>query len=132
MKKLLILVPALCMAAFAADVNGNWTGTIEVNDTGSGTKVSTPVRVQLEQRGDALNGKIGRAEDPDPVTIRNGRIEGNKVTFEASSAETAGPMKFALQVDADRMEGEMNGAIDEGKISGHVKLSRERNATSSH
>src|SRR2546421_9385814 len=94
----------LCGTAFGAagiDLSGAWSGTIEVNDS------STSVRLRLDQKGGDVTGKIGRAGDSDQVVIRNARIDGNRLTFEASSPETSGPIQFVLVVDGDRMEGDM-------------------------
>lgn len=124
MKKLFFLLAVFAIALYAADVTGRWTGTIDVHDTASGSIVTTPVQIQFEQKGDSLSGKVGRAEDRDTVDIKNGRIDGDRVTFEASSVETAGPMKFSLKLTGGKLEGDMKGSIEEGVISGHVKLEK--------
>src|SRR5260370_28250304 len=78
-------IALLALTAQAADIAGKWSGTIEIND--SGGKIETPIELYLEQKAGALSGKIGRGNDPDGVEIRNAKIEGDKVTFESSSAE---------------------------------------------
>ena len=120
---LLLLTSALI---FGADLTGRWTGTIAVDDTGSGTTITTQVHVELQQQGDGLSGKIGRIEDSDVVPIKNARMEGDTLVFEAASDETTGPMKFSLKIAGDRMEGTMKGSIDSGDINGKVKLTREK------
>ena len=114
-----------CMV-WAADLTGKWTGTIDVYDAGSGNTTTTRIELNLTQQGADVAGKIGRPNDPDAVSIRNGETSGAKLTFEASNEETAGPVHFTLTVNGDHMDGEMTGAIPEGKISGKVKLSREK------
>jgi hypothetical protein len=64
------------------------------------------------------------------VPIKNGRMEGDTLLFEAASDETAGPMKFSLKIVGDRMEGTMKGSIDSGDINGKVKLTREKSTAS--
>ena len=111
-----------------ADLTGRWTGTIAVDDVGSGTTITTQVHIDLQQKADSLSGKIGRIEDTDVVPIKNARMEGDTLVFEAASEETTGPMKFSLKIAGDRMEGTMKGSIDSGDINGKVKLTREKTA----
>jgi hypothetical protein len=115
---------------FGADPTGRWTGTIAVDDTGSGTTITTQVHIELQQQGDGVSGKIGRIEDTDVVPIKNARVEGDTLIFEAASDETTGPMKFSLKIAGDRMEGTMKGSIDSGDINGKVKLTREKSTAS--
>lgn len=113
-------------ATNALDITGKWSGTIDVKDESSGTNITTPVQVQFQQRDAAISGNIGRAEDNDLVPIKNAKVEGNKIYFEASSGETLGPAKFNLIVDGDHMEGEMKTSVDTGDITGKVKISRQK------
>jgi hypothetical protein len=124
---LLIVTGALI---FGADLTGRWTGTIAVDDTGSGTTITTQVHIELQQQGDGVSGKIGRVEDSDVVPIKNARMEGDTLSFEAASEETTGPMKFSLKIAGDHMEGTMKGSIDSGDIKGKVKLTRDKSTAS--
>ena len=121
-----VLLFLVCMLALGADLTGRWTGTIAVDDTGSGTTITTQVRIEFQQQGDGVTGKIGRVEDSDAVPIKNVHMDGNTLSFEAASEETTGPMKFSLKIDGDRMEGTMKGSIDSGDINGKVKLTRDK------
>ncbi len=126
MKKYLLLPCLTLLLSASSSVTGKWSGTIAVQDEGSGTTITTPVEVQLEQRATTISGKIGRAEDNDLVPLRNAKFDGNTISFEAASAETEGSMKFVLRVAGDRMEGDMKGSIDSGDITGKVKLTRDK------
>jgi hypothetical protein len=128
--RLLILLSLICALAFGADVTGTWTGTIAVDDTGSGTTITTQIHIELHQQGAALSGKIGRVEDTEAVPIKNAKMEGDTLSFEAASDETSGPMQFSLKIAGDLMEGTMKGSIDSGDIKGKVKLTREKTAAS--
>jgi len=128
--RLLFLLILTCALAIGADLTGRWTGTIAVDDTGSGTTITTQVHIELHQQGNGLSGKIGRVEDSDVVPIKNARMEGDTLVFEAASEETTGPMKFSLKIAGDRMEGTMKGSIDSGDINGKVKLTREKSTAS--
>ena len=127
MKNAFWLLPCLALALSGADVSGKWSGTIDVEDSGS----TTTVQVELVQKSDLVSGKINRAGGGDEGTIRNGKVEGTKVSFEVISPETSSPFKFTLTLVNDQLEGEMKGSVDEGEIVGKVKLSREKPSSTS-
>jgi len=130
MRLLFSLLLLTCPLLLGADLTGRWTGTIAVDDTGSGTTITTQVHVELQQKADGVSGKIGRIEDNEVVVIKNVHMEGDTLSFEAASDETTGPMKFSLKIAGDRMEGTMNGSIDSGDIKGKVKLTRDKTTAS--
>ena len=120
MKKAFWILPCLGLVLSGADISGKWAGTIDVEDSGS----TTEVQVELVQKADTITGKIGRTGGGDDGAIRNGKVEGNKVSFEVVSHQTSSPFKFTLTLVNDRLEGEMKGSMDEGEVVGKVKLSR--------
>jgi hypothetical protein len=120
---LFLWVP-LVMGA-SADISGKWSGSIEVADNAGGSSISTPVRAEFQQKSNLISGKIGRREDEQTESIRNGKVEGTKISFEVSSLETTSAMKFNLVLDGDRLEGEMKGTVDSGEIVGKVRLTRQ-------
>lgn len=125
--KRLWLLPCLALVLSAADITGKWAGSIEVEDSSSGTTINTTVRAEFQQQSDKISGTIGREEDQQRESIRNAKLEGGKhLTFEVSSPEASGLIKFVLTLDENRMEGQMSGAIDSGPITGKVHLSREQ------
>lgn len=127
MKKILWLLPWVALALSGSDLTGKWSGTIEIADEGA----TTPVSVQLVQKAEVVSGKIGRTGGGEEESIRNGKVDGKKVSFEVNSAH--GLMKFALTLEEDRLEGEMKGTVDDGEIVGKVKLAREKaGAAQSH
>jgi hypothetical protein len=121
--KCLWLLPALALALYGADVTGRWTGTVDVADPGNGDKISTNVRAEFTQKADVVAGKIGRVQDEQLEQIRAGKIDGKMLTFEVQPEEATKPMKFTLTLlTDDRIEGDMVGEIDVGKITGKVVL----------
>ena len=110
MKNVLWLLPCLALALSGADVSGKWSGTIDIEDSGS----TTTVQVEFVQKSDLVSGKINRTGGGDEGTIRNGKVEGAKVSFEVVSPETSSPFKFTLTLVNDQLEGEMKGSVDEG------------------
>ncbi len=118
------LVPG---AVLNAPVAGKWSGTIDVHDRNSGDDISTPVEIQIDTPHDsAVSGKIGR-EGEQPVSIQNGKLEGNHISFEASSGETSGAMKFDLTINGNKIDGLMKGSVESLDIEGVVKLVRATN-----
>src|SRR3954469_1561297 len=82
----------------AADLTGNWTGTFQAHDGDI-----KPALLILQQAGDDLTGTVGpNAEHQRP--IRNGKVAGNKVTFEF---ETDAVMKCDPTLDEDRLHGDL-------------------------
>jgi hypothetical protein len=123
--KAIWLLPLAALAMYGADITGKWTGSVEITDPTSGEKISTPVKAEFAQKAAEVSGTIGRAEDSETETIRQGKLDGNNLIFEVQPAEGTSPMKFKLVlVSGDRIEGAMEGAIDVGKISGKVILTR--------
>ncbi len=124
MKKLWLL-PCLAAALMAADVSGKWTGDVKVADPDGSSTIETPVRAELLQKADAITGSIGRQEDQHGESIQNAKLDGKRFTFEVSSAEASGLMKFVLTLDGDHLDGEMSGTMDGTAITGKVHLSRQ-------
>ncbi|HTM47958.1 MAG TPA: hypothetical protein VL285_04740 [Bryobacteraceae bacterium] len=120
------LLPLALAALIASglDLSGKWTGTIVIHDSASGTKIETPVELNLEQKGGVLSGKISRESDPEKVEIRNPRIEGDRFSFEASSEETQSSMRFSLKVQGETMQGDMKGAASGNDIVAKVSFTR--------
>lgn len=91
----------------AAGASGHWTGVIVVDRAASNETIRTAVDLDLSERNGSIEGKIRRKGESDRIAIRNGRTDGANVTFEASSGETGGPMRFTLKRDCDKLEGQM-------------------------
>ena len=123
--KKLWLLPCLAAALMAADVSGKWTGNVVVDDPTGGSVIDTQVRAELRQNADAITGAIGRQEDQESESIQNAKLDGKRLTFEVSSAETNGQVKFVLTLDGDHLDGDMSGSVDGSPIAGKVHLSRQ-------
>src|SRR4051794_32783387 len=85
-KKLLFVTAILlvvAIGAFAADVSGKWT----YEQAGRNGGAPRPVTITLKQDGNNLTGEVpgmGRGGDapPPPTAIKNGKVDGDKVSFE--------------------------------------------------
>lgn len=102
MKKLVCtLLLALCaVAAFAADASGKWAGTFTPEEGGPTDGV-----VILKQDGAALTGTAG-PNDGEQLEISNGKIDGNKVTFEIKHPNGMN-LKIDLVLDGDSLKGDV-------------------------
>ena len=72
----LTLTFATLRAHAATDVTGSWTGTIAAPD-GNG---SFDLTFAFKQDGSALTGTVTAAQG-EPITITNGKIDGDKISF---------------------------------------------------
>jgi hypothetical protein len=114
------------LGAISATVSGRWSGTIDIEDPGSGTTITTPVQVEFIEKDGVLSGKIGRKDEPDNAPIQNAKVENGHLHFEATSLEVNGPVKFDLTLTGDQMQGEMKASVDSDDLVGKVKISREK------
>ena len=77
----LALVVTLCVVALAplraADVDGKWSGSI---DTPMG---AIPIEFNFKADGATLTGSMG-GPDGGQIPIKNGKIDGNKISFNVS------------------------------------------------
>ena len=73
-KALLLSTMLMAAPAFGADIDGNWTGSI---DTPNG-----PVQLDYTFKADGAT-LTGSTKGPDgaPINIKNGKIDGTKVSF---------------------------------------------------
>jgi hypothetical protein len=108
-KKLLFVTTILlvvAIAAFAADVSGKWT----YEQPGRGGGPGRPVTITLKQDGGKLTGQVpgmgrGGADVP-PSDIQNGKVDGDKVSFEVVREFNGNKMttKYEGTVAGDEMK----------------------------
>ena len=122
--KIILPLALLTLTALAANIAAKWSGILEIDQGGSGEKIERPVELQLELKGGALSGKIGLSGDPEGVEIRNGKVEGDTITFEASSPEASAAMRFTLTIHGDQLQGEMKGIASGNELFAKVSLYR--------
>jgi hypothetical protein len=83
MKKLLMICAVVAMTLFAgkamaADVTGSWTTTMQTQDGNS-----TQITFNFKQDGAILTGTV-QGSMGDPMEITNGKVDGDKFTFDVS------------------------------------------------
>jgi hypothetical protein len=86
----LFSVAILATALFGADVSGTWVGTVKLGNTGQ----ELPFVVQMTQKGDAITGRLDGINGAPDVTIVNGKILGDKISFEGIRKLAEGDVKF--------------------------------------
>jgi hypothetical protein len=94
MRRLLLLMLSVAMAAFAADVTGSWKGSME---TPMGTIENTFV---LKADGANLTGSI--QSQMGELKIEKGKVDGDKITFSASME--MGTLNYSGVVNGDEMK----------------------------
>ena len=121
MGKYCVPVLVLLASAFissAADVTGTWKGTFTPENRDSG-----PALVILKQTGDTLTG-TGGPDESERNEISNGKVAGDKVTFEIRRDERS--MKFVLTLDGDSLTGHATRERDGQQQTARLNLKREK------
>jgi hypothetical protein len=109
-KKLLFVTTILlvvALSAFAADVTGKWT----YEQPGRGGNPGRPTTITLKASGTTLTGSIpgfarGGGEAPPATEISNGKIDGDKISFEVKRNFNGTDMviKYDGTVSGDEMK----------------------------
>jgi hypothetical protein len=100
------LVPALVVllaGGVAVDVSGVWRG--QVTDPQGNAQELT---LTLKAQGTSLMGSLSTSPDAPPFLIANGKVDGDRITFEAQRVRPSGDtlrFAFAAVVTGDRMTG---------------------------
>ena len=94
MRKLIFLLAVFSLAAFAADVTGNWKASL---DTPNGAMAFTYV---LKSDGNAVTGVI-QSEMGD-MKIDEGKLDGDNISFSVT-VENMGKMTYKGTVKGDEM-----------------------------
>jgi hypothetical protein len=83
--------------------------------------------MRLQQNGSEITGSIGPLADPQVMTISNGRIEGNAVSFDVGNDQGKASIQFQLQ--GGKAEGRFRtsnrqGVVIQGTGTGQVQANR--------
>ena len=123
MKFFLMALIALTLPLCAvADVTGKWSGSFEF--TQDGENHTETAYLILKQDGAALTGSGGPSEEHQ-MAIRNGKVDGSKLTFEIALDEDR-VMSFVFQSDGDNLTGNVSGPDKESGTTRTAKLSLKR------
>jgi len=102
----------------APDLTGKWFGTFHVLPQGGGPREDRAV-VILKQQGEVVTGTLGPSES-NQMPLKKGKITGNFLKIEMEGNRIV----FTLNLDGDKLMGEIRDAEDEKKILARVDLKR--------
>lgn len=84
----------------AADFSGQWAGKTKLSIDGQVQEDT--MHLSLKQSGDRVTGSAGPAPDQQ-ATIRNGKVDGNRLTFETPVPN--GTFQFDLTLEDGHLKG---------------------------
>jgi hypothetical protein len=125
-----LFVLLLAPLASAADVTGKWGGSLVVKNP-DGETVTVPAHADFKQQGDSVTGKVWK-EIERQFAIEQGKIEGNRITFEFKApegSEHAEPLVHSVRltvVSEDQLQGDLDVGMDGDKMTGKLTLTREK------
>ena len=120
-----LLRPAAGMAQVPAGISGTWN---VISAFGNGQRQDQIDLVMvLHQSGTEITGSVGPSADSQVLTISNGKIEGNSVSFDLGTGQLNLSIQFQLQ--GGKAEGRFRtsnqqGITMEGTGSGQVQANR--------
>jgi hypothetical protein len=118
----LLCVLLLSAIGLLADVTGTWAGSFDVTGPDGQTQAQTAF-LSLKQDGSALSGTAGPSAD-EQMTIRAGKVDGNKITFEVA-LENGPVIKFDLLLADEHIRGTANGEADGRKMTAKLDVTRK-------
>jgi hypothetical protein len=127
MKTLICLLLLTGLTLSAADLAGKWSGKFDITTADGETKPDSAV-MSLKVDGTKVTGTAGPNEDQQ-WTIRNGKLEAGKLTFdvvmEGDNGDDKGSLVFDLVFDGETIRGSASGTSHDGdKMSAKVDLKR--------
>ena len=122
MKRVALALLLSTVALLAGDASGKWSGKVTM-ETPEGPKLDDAY-VVLKHEGAAITGTAGKDES-EQRAIRNGRIEGDTVTFEFAPPEGS-PYKVRLKLEGDTLAGSVECEVDGEKMKAKIALQRVR------
>ena len=120
-----LLLTTLAFTAAAADLTGKWKGKFDIT-TPDGNTNADEAYMDLKQEGATVTGTAGPNEGQQ-WTIRNGKLEAGKLTFDVVMEENGeqGKLVFDLVFDGDSIRGSAAGTGHDGeKMSAKLDLKR--------
>ena len=90
-RRILFATAVLCAifagAALAADISGNWSGTMQAGND------QVPLTFAFKQDGEKLTGTVISVQHQ-PLPLSDGKVLGDKVTFFVQADMNGSPTKF--------------------------------------
>lgn len=122
-----MLKPIACslfsvLALAAADVTGKWSGSFDITMNGE-TKADTAY-LDLKQSGETVTGTAGPNSEKQ-WKLRNGKVDGEHVTFEVLIGERPDVMYMDLRIEGEHLKGTAQGESGENKMTAKVDVTRQ-------
>jgi hypothetical protein len=119
-RRILFATAVLCAVfagvALAADISGNWAGTMQAGDN------PVPLTFTFKQDGEKLTGSV--TGPAGPLEINEGKVVGDKVTFFVQADMGGTPTKFISEGVIKGEEISLNIRADGGMDFGPTLLKR--------
>jgi len=119
--RLIAICTVFAAALAGAEVTGTWRGTITSEMARETTGGQIPAYMILRQLDGKVTGSAG-GDEKMLFRIREGRVEGDRLTVEASPKEGT-VLRFNLTVRGNVIEGDVE---ENGRNIGTARLMRER------
>ena len=122
MKKVLCSLLMLSSVALAGGgLTGKWSGSFDISTSDGESHPDSAYMILKEDKG-VVEGTAGPNSDKQ-WKIQNGKLEGNKFTFEVQADE--GVIKFDLTFDGESIKGTASGQRPDGmKLTAKMDLKR--------
>lgn len=118
MKKVLLALLSFAICAMAGDVSGKWNGTFTPDNGDEGH----PALIILTQDGNKLSGS-GGPDESKQFPFKDGKIDGNHLTFEVTADE--GTFAFDLTLMGDQITGTLKFKNENETRTAKVSLKRQ-------
>jgi hypothetical protein len=109
MKLATIFLLAIAFSASAANLDGKWTAEVTPGSKKASVSRSAAVTFDLKSQDSQLTGSViaSKGKHPRPMTILDGKIEGDHFTFTTVQAAKKGDIKYTWQgtLNGDRLSG---------------------------
>jgi hypothetical protein len=119
-RRILFATAVLCAVfaglALAADISGNWSGTLQAGDS------PVPLTFAFKQDGEKLTGTV--TGPGGPLELNEGKVVGDKVTFFVQADMGGTPTKFISEGVIKGEEITLNIRADGGMDFGPTLLKR--------
>ena len=121
MRRFFVFFLGFSLVLSAADIAGKWEGNYDVV-VSDGDTMKGKVTLTLQQDGVVISGTAG--SDQGPLKIMNGKLDGDKLSFELQPGEHQ-KIVFDLRLQDDQhLKGEGKGDTDGNKLIVKLDLTR--------
>ena len=121
MRAALLAVLFCNLTLLAADVTGTWSGTVKIKHDGGDQNDSA--HLVLKQEGNTVSGSIGVHSD-DLRPIANGKIEGERITFDVSTNNGSFKVSLKMQTGGETLAGDVRNDVNEAVAE--IELKRQK------